>query len=145
MLQPEHVSSSKLTVHAISRFFAPMFLRPFGHSISDEATANSATAMLRSATKKKGVKGAGRSDTAGEREKAAQTTGESDTVIQSFLGTGSREVFQSISLRAYDKPTVKRISYAEKRKAMAHSAAVDSVDALMEWERQTGCFTEDDE
>ena len=40
MLQPEHVSSSKLTVHAISRFFAPMFLRPFGHSISDEATAN---------------------------------------------------------------------------------------------------------
>ena len=62
-----------------------------------------------------------------------------------LLGTGSREVFQSISLRAYDKPTVKRISYAEKRKAMAHSAAVDSVDALMEWERQTGCFTEDDE
>ena len=41
-------------------------------------------------------------------------SGQSCNILVNLLGTGSREIFQSISLRAYDKRQTKRISYEEK-------------------------------
>ena len=60
------------------------------------------------------------------------------------MGTGSREIFQSISLRAYDKRQTKRVSYEEKLELKRERMEKDSVNELKLWEEATGCFTLDD-
>ena len=62
-----------------------------------------------------------------------------------MVGTGSNEIFQSISLRAYDKRHTKRITYEEKIRMKVQQEEKDSVDELKEWEASTGCFTLDED
>jgi hypothetical protein len=133
-----------LTMDIVSRAFAPMFLRPFGHAIHDEATANLARATTANGSKKRpGSKratlrndGPESSDLA--KSDGAQLTGESANVFQMLIGSGSREIFQSISLRAYDRPTVKRMSFEEKMKLKSLNEDKADVDSLAAWEKSTG-------
>jgi len=147
-----------LTMDIVSRAFAPLYLRPFGHAIHDEATANSARATTSSATsgggRRPGSKRAtvrngsevpeSASNTArdgghgGGGGGGAQATGESANIFQMLIGSGSREIFQSISLRAYDRPTVKRMSFEEKMKLKALELDKADVDSLAAWEKSTG-------
>ena len=55
-----------------------------------------------------------------------------------LIGSGSREIFQSISLRAYVRPTVKRMSFEEKLKMKQLKEEKGEVDSLREWENSTG-------
>jgi len=146
-----------LTMDIISRSFAPMFLRPFGHAIHDEATANTAHAAAtggggggkrpgsKRATLRKSAPG-GEPETGNDSLESSgghgggspQVTGESASVFQMLFGSGSREIFQSISLRAYDKPTVKRMSFEEKMKLKELNEDKADVDALLAWEKSTG-------
>ena len=130
LLGPEHVSSSKLTAKEIASVFAPMFVRPFGWQIDDERTANRARA--------------GEDIMKVKVKKNEPISGQSCGILINLLGSGSREIFQSISLRAYDKRQTKRVSYEEKLELKRERMEKDSVDELKLWEEATGCFTLDD-
>ena len=139
------VKGNLLTSDVICRAFAPMFLRPFGHSIHDEAAANKATSMAhasRSMNRRPGSKRATVQTLAGAKTGIAspQVSGESGNVFAMLIGSGSREIFQSISLRAYDKPTVKRLSFAEKLQLKQLQDEKADVDSLAAWEKSTGNF-----
>ena len=149
-----------LTMSTVSRAFAPLFLRPFGHAIHDEATANSARVSTASsvggrrpgskrattAPKSNGPESGGNDDMAtsggggggGGGGGSPQVTGERVNVFEMLFGSGSREIFQSISLRAYDRPTVKRMSFEEKMKLKQLNEEKSDVDGLAAWEKSTG-------
>eukprot|EP00946_MAST-07B_sp_MAST-7B-sp1_P004302 g4302.t1 len=131
-----------LSVDIVCQAFAPIFLRPFGHAIHDEAAANRAksiananSAEFRRSGNKKAVLRAPEDDGAGS---SPHVTGESANVFAMLVGSGSREIFQSISLRAYDRPTVKRMSFEEKLKLKQLNEEKKDVDSLREWEKSTG-------
>jgi hypothetical protein len=131
LLNPEHVSKSKLTEKDIAAAFAPMFIRPFGWSSADERTANSARDsqnIMQVVVKKN-----------------EPISGMSLKILLNLIGTGSNEIFQSISLRAYDKRQTKRVTYEEKVRMKIEQEEKDSVDELREWEASTGCFTLDED
>ena len=130
LLGPEHVSNSKLTAKELASVFAPMFIRPFGWQVDDERTANR-------------VRG-GEDIMKVKVKKNEPISGQSCNILVNLLGTGSREIFQSISLRAYDKRQTKRISYEEKMEMKRERMEKDSVNELKLWEESTGCFTLDD-
>ena len=130
LLGPEHVSNSKLTAKELASVFAPMFIRPFGWQVDDERTANR-------------VRG-GEDIMKAKVKKNEPISGQSCNILVNLLGTGSREIFQSISLRAYDKRQTKRISYEEKMEMKRERMEKDSDNELKLWEESTGCFTLDD-
>jgi hypothetical protein len=137
-----------LTADIVCRAFAPMFLRPFGHAIHDEAAANKATSLAQAAlagsrrpgSKRAVLRAPGEEGSDGGHSGAGspQITGESANVFGMLIGSGSREIFQSISLRAYDRPTVKRMSFEEKLKMKQLDEEKGEVDSLREWEKATG-------
>ena len=141
-----------LNMDVVTRSFAPIFMRPFGHAIHDEATANTARAQTASlgTNKRPGSKRAtlrkpseelntGRpEDDHSGGGSSPQVTGESASVFELMFGSASREIFQSISLRAYDRPTVKRMSFEEKMKLKELNSDKAEVDSLLAWEKATG-------
>jgi hypothetical protein len=131
LLAPEHVAHNKLTAKDLASFFAPMFIRPFGWPVHEERLSNKARE--------------GQNIMQVKVKKNEPISGQSLNIIVSLLGQGSNEIFQSISLRAYDKRQTKRISYEEKVAIKAENEARDSVFELKEWESASGCYTLDED